>query len=49
MPVICKQFEDDDEKFLDHRVLGQCKNKQKIEFLVLWKGKPKLDATWEKA
>lgn len=47
-PVVQQQYEEEIEKILDHRTLGQGKKNRRTEFLVQWKGKQACDATWEK-
>ncbi|KAG6474774.1 hypothetical protein ZIOFF_068713 [Zingiber officinale] len=46
--VVRKQFSDDVVEILNHRTFGMSKKNRIIEFLVLWKGKPKSEATWER-
>lgn len=33
---------------MNHIILGQCKKNKRTEYLILWKGKPKSEATKEK-
>ena len=47
-PVVRTQYEEEIEKILDHRTLGQSKKNRRTEFLIQWKGKQICDATWEK-
>ncbi|KAG6517981.1 hypothetical protein ZIOFF_021381 [Zingiber officinale] len=47
-PVVRMQFSDDVAEILNHRTFGMSKKNRRTEFLVLWKGKPKSEATWER-
>ncbi|KAG6506194.1 hypothetical protein ZIOFF_031512 [Zingiber officinale] len=47
-PVVRKQFSEDVAEILNHRTFGMSKKNRRTEFLVLWKGKPKSEATWER-
>uniref|UniRef100_A0A803L122 Chromo domain-containing protein n=1 Tax=Chenopodium quinoa TaxID=63459 RepID=A0A803L122_CHEQI len=43
-----KEIDQGIERILDHRAIGQEKKNFRREYLVLWKGKSELDATWGK-
>ncbi|KAG6479323.1 hypothetical protein ZIOFF_062786 [Zingiber officinale] len=47
-PIVRMQFSDDVAEILNHRTFGMSKKNRRTEFLVLWKGKPKSEATWER-
>lgn len=46
--VMRKQFDDQIEKILDHRILGQNKKNRRTKFLIQWKDKLIVEITWER-
>ena len=47
-PTIRRQFEKGVERVLDHRTEGHSRRNQRTFYLVLCKGLPKSEATWER-
>ena len=46
--MIRKQFDDEIEKILDHRRMGQHKKNRRVEYLVKWKRGKDHEVSWER-
>ena len=47
-PTIRRQFEKEVDRVLGHRTEGQSKKNRRTFYLILWKGLPESEATWER-